>query len=455
MDASSSSLTPDENIFMGSPLTLDDFPADALDPIGVNMASIEAMPMEMEAWQEEAPPLPTLESTTWDSDLGFFDMGAFDMGAFDMGTFDMGAFDMGAFDMGALPLSPPATLPASVPASPPQPEQAVAAPVVTINNIPEPAALIIIEGDAPEPARKATRKARAAKPRRARKAAKRNALASSAAAGNPRQPPPQPLPIQDAVVPGVPAYEQWQAPMAMPMAMAPPQYPEWPQMQQGMAQDWLGQPVQAWEGLPDYFQPPAAPIQPVQFPPVAAQQQVQPGAPVPAPGPQFKPNARGSWGNRPRATGQARRSTAAAAASSSSIFRRLLSNEVRIAIDRAVASAPVVLFMKGTPETPQCGFSRTSIQILGMQGVDPAKFTAFNVLEDADLRSGIKEYSDWPTIPQLYVDKQFVGGCDILMQMHRDGSLADLLAEKKVIIEEEPEEEEPAAQQQEAKEKAA
>ncbi|RMZ87513.1 hypothetical protein DV736_g5259, partial [Chaetothyriales sp. CBS 134916] len=121
------------------------------------------------------------------------------------------------------------------------------------------------------------------------------------------------------------------------------------------------------------------------------------------------------------------------------VLRRLLSNEVRTAIDRAVASAPVVLFMKGTPETPQCGFSRTSIQILGMQGVDPAKFTAFNVLEDPDLRSGIKEYSDWPTIPQLYVDKQFVGGCDILMQMHRDGSLADLLAEKKVIIEEEPE----------------
>ena len=68
---------------------------------------------------------------------------------------------------------------------------------------------------------------------------------------------------------------------------------------------------------------------------------------------------------------------------------RLLSQEVRSAIDKAVASAPVVLFMKGTPETPQCGFSRTSIQILGMQGVDPAKFTAFNVLEDEELRSGM------------------------------------------------------------------
>jgi len=68
---------------------------------------------------------------------------------------------------------------------------------------------------------------------------------------------------------------------------------------------------------------------------------------------------------------------------------RLLSNEVRGAIDKAVASAPVVLFMKGTPETPACGFSRASIQILGMQGVDPEKFTAFNVLEDQDLRAGM------------------------------------------------------------------
>ena len=67
---------------------------------------------------------------------------------------------------------------------------------------------------------------------------------------------------------------------------------------------------------------------------------------------------------------------------------RLLSSETRAAIDKAVASAPVVLFMKGTPETPQCGFSRASIQILGMQGVNPQKFTAFNVLEDEELRAG-------------------------------------------------------------------
>lgn len=68
--------------------------------------------------------------------------------------------------------------------------------------------------------------------------------------------------------------------------------------------------------------------------------------------------------------------------------QRLLSDSTRQAIDKAVASAPVVLFMKGTPETPQCGFSRASIQILGLQGVDPNKFAAFNVLEDSELRAG-------------------------------------------------------------------
>jgi monothiol glutaredoxin len=67
----------------------------------------------------------------------------------------------------------------------------------------------------------------------------------------------------------------------------------------------------------------------------------------------------------------------------------LLSDETRKAIDKAVTASPVVLFMKGTPEMPQCGFSRASIQVLGMQGVDPAKFTAFNVLEDGELRQGM------------------------------------------------------------------
>jgi monothiol glutaredoxin len=112
---------------------------------------------------------------------------------------------------------------------------------------------------------------------------------------------------------------------------------------------------------------------------------------------------------------------------------RLLSAETRSAIDKAVASAPVVLFMKGTPETPACGFSRATIQILGLQGVDPERFAAFNVLEDPELRAGIKEYSDWPTIPQLYVDGEFVGGCDIVVSMHQSGDLAKMFEEKKVL----------------------
>ncbi|EPE34501.1 Thioredoxin-like protein [Glarea lozoyensis ATCC 20868] len=125
------------------------------------------------------------------------------------------------------------------------------------------------------------------------------------------------------------------------------------------------------------------------------------------------------------------------------IASRWLSQETRSAIDKAVASAPVVLFMKGTPETPQCGFSRATIQILGLQGVDPAKFSAFNVLEDEALRQGIKEYSEWPTIPQLYLDKEFVGGCDILVSMHQNGELAKMLEEKKVLA---PAEDTPASE---------
>ncbi|KAI4245079.1 MAG: hypothetical protein L6R40_002678 [Gallowayella cf. fulva] len=113
---------------------------------------------------------------------------------------------------------------------------------------------------------------------------------------------------------------------------------------------------------------------------------------------------------------------------------RLLSSETRAAIDKAVGSKPVVLFMKGTPETPQCGFSRASIQILGLQGVDPDKFAAFNVLEDEELRQGLKEYSDWPTIPQLYLQKEFVGGCDILMSMHQNGELSQVLEKNDVLV---------------------
>lgn len=116
-----------------------------------------------------------------------------------------------------------------------------------------------------------------------------------------------------------------------------------------------------------------------------------------------------------------------------------LSTETKKAIDDAISSAPVVLFMKGTPEFPQCGFSRATINILGQQGVDPVKFAAYNVLEDPDLRNGIKEYSEWPTIPQLYLNKEFVGGCDIITSMAQDGQLADMLEQADVLVPEEQE----------------
>ena len=98
----------------------------------------------------------------------------------------------------------------------------------------------------------------------------------------------------------------------------------------------------------------------------------------------------------------------------------MLNDEVRQRLDELVASDRVVLFMKGTPEAPQCGFSATTIGIL--DSLVPS-YTTFNVLEDASIREGIKAYSSWPTIPQLYVDREFVGGCDIVKQMYNAGDL--------------------------------
>lgn len=115
-------------------------------------------------------------------------------------------------------------------------------------------------------------------------------------------------------------------------------------------------------------------------------------------------------------------------------IRRLISEQTRVAIDKAVASAPIVLFMKGTPEMPRCGFSLGVIQILSKQGVNPANFAAFNVLESEDLRSGIKEYSEWPTIPQLYIEKEFIGGADIVQQMFKSGDLGKVLGDKGLLI---------------------
>ena len=94
-------------------------------------------------------------------------------------------------------------------------------------------------------------------------------------------------------------------------------------------------------------------------------------------------------------------------------------------IDEIVKSSEVVLFMKGTAQFPMCGFSGRAIQVLKACGVN--KPATFNVLDDADIRNGIKEYSNWPTIPQLYVKGEFVGGSDIMMEMYQSGELQQVL----------------------------
>ena len=93
-------------------------------------------------------------------------------------------------------------------------------------------------------------------------------------------------------------------------------------------------------------------------------------------------------------------------------------------IKQDVAEHPVVLFMKGTPVFPQCGFSAAVVQVLNHMGV---KFKGIDVLADAGIRQGIKEFSSWPTIPQLYVKGEFVGGCDIVRDMYQSGELEGLL----------------------------
>ena len=100
-------------------------------------------------------------------------------------------------------------------------------------------------------------------------------------------------------------------------------------------------------------------------------------------------------------------------------------------IEKLIAEHPVVLFMKGTPEFPQCGFSGQVVQILDYVG---APIASVNVLEDAEIRQGIKEYANWPTIPQLYVKGEFVGGCDIVREMFEAGELQQLFEEKGVTV---------------------
>ncbi len=100
-------------------------------------------------------------------------------------------------------------------------------------------------------------------------------------------------------------------------------------------------------------------------------------------------------------------------------------------IQSKVSANPVMLFMKGTPQFPQCGFSSVVVQILDYLG---AEFSSANVLESDDLRQGVKEFSDWPTIPQLYVKGEFVGGCDIVREMFETGELRGFLEEKGVKL---------------------
>ena len=96
-------------------------------------------------------------------------------------------------------------------------------------------------------------------------------------------------------------------------------------------------------------------------------------------------------------------------------------------IQQEITANPVVLFMKGTPVFPQCGFSAEIVQVLSGLGV---RFKGVDVLTDPSLREGIKSFSDWPTIPQLYVKGEFVGGCDIVREMYQTGELAELLSSR-------------------------
>jgi monothiol glutaredoxin len=105
-------------------------------------------------------------------------------------------------------------------------------------------------------------------------------------------------------------------------------------------------------------------------------------------------------------------------------------SDVNARIQGLVEASPVFLFMKGTPTFPQCGFSATVISILDHLGV---QYGSANILEDADLRQGIKNFSNWPTIPQLSVKGEFIGGCDITKEMFQSGELKQLLTERGVL----------------------
>ena len=109
-----------------------------------------------------------------------------------------------------------------------------------------------------------------------------------------------------------------------------------------------------------------------------------------------------------------------------------MSDDINQTIDAEVRSNDVVLFMKGTPQFPQCGFSGQVVQILDYLGVP---YKGINVLESDELRHGIKAYTNWPTIPQLYVKGEFVGGCDIIREMFQSGELKQTLDDQGIALE--------------------
>ena len=104
--------------------------------------------------------------------------------------------------------------------------------------------------------------------------------------------------------------------------------------------------------------------------------------------------------------------------------------DVNKKIEEIINSGDVVLFMKGTPEMPQCGFSMVAVNILKHLKIN---FNSFDVYSDENIRQGIKKYSNWPTIPQIYVKKEFIGGCDIVKEMFEKGELKKLFQDKKII----------------------
>jgi monothiol glutaredoxin len=106
-----------------------------------------------------------------------------------------------------------------------------------------------------------------------------------------------------------------------------------------------------------------------------------------------------------------------------------MDQQVKELIDNEISNNEVCLFMKGTPDAPQCGFS---MAISNMLKILEVNFKGINVLEDQSLRQGIKDFSEWPTIPQLYIKKEFIGGCDIVKEMYENGELKKVLANKEI-----------------------